>query len=456
MRVAGQWSEVVFGAVCSFDASNQEQLKPLLHDLAYDLATRTARLAVSAVAPLNYKLLAGVEGRAAALAKLREWSGRRPDARLIWVHAPSVGESLMAQAIVHAVRGSMPDAQIAFTHFSPSAERVVDRVGADVTAYLPWDTHADMQAALHALRPAAIVFVRSEIWPGLVRLAANSGIPSLLVNAVLAPSSSRLRPLARMALGPAYRRLSAVGAIDEPTARRFEQLGVTTEKIVVTGDARFDQVWTRVQSLNRNSPLLNRLRESDMLTVVAGSTWPSDEEKLLPAIAPFIFRNSVRLIIAAHEPTEAHMAQQESALAELGIGHARLVEVESSSGPLPRAIVVDRLGVLADLYAIADLAFVGGGFHGAGLHSVVEPAALGVAVLFGPHHTNAAEAADLMVSGGGFMAQDGTELSALLERLITVPAHRNDASRAARTFVEDKLGAANANAALIAAQIARD
>lgn len=428
----------------------------MLRDFAYDLVMRTARLAVRAVARFNDKLHAGVKGRAIAVARLRGWDGRRQDAPLVWVHAPSVGESLMAQAIVHALRRRLPSAQIAFTHFSPSAERVVDRVGADVTAYLPWDTETDMQAALEALRPSAIVFVRSEIWSGLVRLAASAGIPALLVNAVLAPSSSRLRPMARFALGPAYQRLSRVGAIDEPTAHRFEQLGVPTERIAVTGDARFDQVWERVQSLDRNSRLLIRLRESNILTVVAGSTWPADEERLLPAIAPLIIRNSVRLIIAAHEPTEAHLSQEESALTALGIDHARLVEVESSNTPLPRAIVVDRLGVLADLYAIADLAFVGGGFHGAGLHSVVEPAALGVPVLFGPQHTNAAEAADLMVSGGGFMVRDGKELAAMLERLITVPAERNDASRAARMFVEGKLGAANANAALIAAQIARD
>ena len=428
----------------------------MLRDFAYDLVIRTARLAVRAVAGFNDKLDAGVKGRAIALTRLRAWNGRRQDAPLIWVHAPSVGESLMAQAIVHALRRKLPGVQIAFTHFSPSAERVVDRVGADVTAYLPWDTETDMQAALQALRPSAVAFVRSEIWTGLVRLAANAGIPVLLVNAVLAPSSSRLRPMARFALGPAYRRLSGVGAIDEPTALRFEQLGVSTDRIAVTGDARFDQVWERVQSLDRNSRLLNRLRESNVVTIVAGSTWPGDEEKLLPAIAPFIARNTTRLIIAAHEPTEAHLSQEESALDALGIEHARLVEVESSTAPLPRAIVVDRLGVLADLYAIADLAFVGGGFHGAGLHSVVEPAALGVPVLFGPQHTNAAEAADLMVSGGGFMVRDGNDLSGLLERLITVPAARNDASRAARTFVESKLGAADANAALIAAQVARD
>ena len=428
----------------------------MLRDFAYDLVIRTARLAVRAAAGFNDKLDAGVKGRAIALTRLRAWNGRRQDAPLIWVHAPSVGESLMAQAIVHALRRKLPGVQIAFTHFSPSAERVVDRVGADVTAYLPWDTETDMQAALQALRPSAVAFVRSEIWTGLVRLAANAGIPVLLVNAVLAPSSSRLRPMARFALGPAYRRLSGVGAIDEPTALRFEQLGVSTDRIAVTGDARFDQVWERVQSLDRNSRLLNRLRESNVVTIVAGSTWPGDEEKLLPAIAPFIARNTTRLIIAAHEPTEAHLSQEESALDALGIEHARLVEVESSIAPLPRAIVVDRLGVLADLYAIADLAFVGGGFHGAGLHSVVEPAALGVPVLFGPQHTNAAEAADLMVSGGGFMVRDGNDLSGLLERLITVPAARNDASRAARTFVESKLGAADANAALIAAQVARD
>ncbi len=422
----------------------------------YEVMMQMVRWLVRVASPFNEKLRRGVEGRAVAVAALRAWTGRKPNAPLVWVHAPSVGESLMAQAIVHALHARLPNVQIVFTHFSPSAERMRERVGADVAGYLPWDTRADMAAALAALRPSAIVFVRSEIWPTLVGLAADSGIPTILVNAVLAPDSSRLRPWARIALGPAYQRLAAVGAIDAPTAKRLERLGVARERIQVTGDARFDQVWQRVQALNRNTPLLNRLREPGVLTIVAGSTWPSDEEKLLPAFAKLVAGNPVRLILAAHEPTEAYMRAEERLLDALGVKHSRLVEVESNLAPLPSALVVDRVGVLADLYAIADVAYVGGAFHGSGVHSVVEPAALGVPVILGPGHANAAEAAELIDVGGGLVARDGTELFNVLERLVTTPNARKLAGGAARSFVESKLGAGSANAELIHVHVVRD
>jgi len=113
-------------------------------------------------------------------------------------------------------------------------------------------------------------------------------------------------------------------------------------------------------------------------------------------------------------------------------------------------IVVDRIGVLADLYAIASVAYVGGGFHGAGLHSVVEPAALGVPTIFGPRHGNAREADELAGKGGGFVASDGAAFATLLMDLAARPMHRQNASSSARAFVIAKLGGARRNAELVA------
>src|SRR5262245_5300125 len=131
-------------------------------EIGYDLALRAALPLVRVLSPLNAKLKRGVAGRADALAELQRWSvAQRSQQSLIWVHAPSVGESLMAQAIIQELRTALPEAQIAFTHFSPSAERMRERVGADVATYLPWDTSANLRSALDALNPSAVVFVRS-------------------------------------------------------------------------------------------------------------------------------------------------------------------------------------------------------------------------------------------------------------------------------------------------------
>jgi 3-deoxy-D-manno-octulosonic-acid transferase len=278
-------------------------------------------------------------------------------------------------------------------------------------------------------------------------------VPSLLVNAVLSADSSRLRPLARTLLGPAYQRLNAVGAVNEKAAERYERLGVPAQRIQVTGDARFDQVWRRVQSLSWDEPLLTRLRDSAVVTLVAGSSWPADERQLLPAAARIAVEIPLRVILAPHEPHEDHLRQAEQCARAVGLSCTRLSEVEMSRAALPAVVLVDRVGVLADLYAIADVAFVGGAFHGSGVHSVVEPAALGVPVLFGPDHSNAEEAGELVAAGGAVSVGNADEIEGSLRRWLD-PTERTRAGRAARTFTESRLGGAAANALLILESLA--
>ncbi|HEX9107100.1 MAG TPA: glycosyltransferase N-terminal domain-containing protein [Longimicrobiales bacterium] len=448
-------------------SGSPERGRLLARERIYARALAAARPIMPLLGRLDPKLARGVEGREGAVARLQHWAATaRESARpLVWVHAPSVGEGLMAQAIISTLRERAPEGakpQIAFTHFSPSAERLAARIGADVADYLPWDLPGDVQRVLEALRPDLIAYVRTEAWPVLSALAARAGARLALVNAVLSQGSSRLRGHSRFLLGPTYRRLDAVGAVAEADAYRFRRLGVEPERVKVTGDARFDQVWQRVQALvgeggeHRNEPLLARLRQPHVTTLIAGSTWPADEERLVPAFARAREASRVsgalwRLIVAPHEPDERHLQPLEERLSEAGLAHARLAEIEAGAA-LPEVVVVDRVGVLADLYSVGTLAYVGGGFHSAGLHSVVEPAALALPVIFGPRHGNAREADELEDAGGGFEVSDGAELESCLTELTSggsAPGSRTRAAAAALEYVRSRLGGAAANADLL-------
>lgn len=425
-------------------------------ELIYETAVRGVRPLLRIASPFHAKLGRGLAGRREAVARLTEWAStsRRPERPLVWVHAPSVGEGLMAQAILGALRERRPDAQLVFTYFSPSAERLAERVGADVWGYLPWDVRTEVSRALDALSPSVVAFLRTEVWPVLSLESRRRGARLALVNAVLGEDSSRLGRGARFLLGPTYARLDAVGATGAEDARNFVELGVARERVRVTGDARFDQVWGRIAELGDperrlERPLLRRLRDASVTTVVAGSTWPSDETRLAEAFARARRSRPMRLIVAPHEPTESQLAGLERTLDAKGLEHARLARVEETSGALPEVVVIDRVGVLADVYAVAEIAYVGGGFHGAGLHSVVEPAGLGVPVLFGPRHGNAREAGELAWSGGGSVVHNVEELTSMLSVLSDDPAAHAEASRAAAEFVRTRLGAANRNAELL-------
>jgi 3-deoxy-D-manno-octulosonic-acid transferase len=423
-------------------------------DLIYEWAIRLATPALSVAAPFSGKLRRGLEGRRAVAGSLRTWAAAQRDLSrpLVWLHAPSVGEAFMAQAVLAELRAREPRLQSVFTFFSPSAERTAGRVGADWTGYLPWDTRPAAHLMLDVLRPACIAFVRTEIWPVLVREAAARAVGLVMINAVLAPDSSRTGRVARLLLRSAYERLDVVGAVSDADAAAFPLLGVAPVRITVTGDARFDQVWQRVQRLDPDRPLLQPFRaapagaDADRRPwLVAGSTWPADERRLIaalsrPAPAAPAGGTGWRAIIAPHEPDQKHVAALERRLSAAGLSHSRLHADDAPQAVTADVVVVDRVGVLADLYAVADAAYVGGGFGTAGLHSVVEPAALGVPVIYGPRHGNAQEAQRLAGAGGGFIAESTSALGSILDMLRASAATRAAAGAAARDFVRTHLG----------------
>lgn len=378
---------------------------------------------------------------------------RAPGRPLVWMHAPSVGEGLQARPVAHGLRAQHPDLQLAYTFFSPSAEQFAPSIGADITDYLPFDGRREADAMLDALQPSALVFVKLDVWPVLVERATARNIPVALLSATLASRSGRTGALSRLLLHDAYSALAAVGAIDNENGSRLIDLGVRRQILEVTGDTRFDQVWARAQGLDREQPLLQALASS-RATLVAGSTWPADEAVLLPAFATRLGSSHdaerPRLLIAPHEPTPEHLAAVVEWARGAGLSAATLAAAESDTAAVASdVIVVDRVGVLGDLYALADLAFVGGGFHAAGLHSVIEPAAFGVPVLFGPGHDMSREAGLLLSAGGARVVCDKKTLESALGDWLSATAARTTAGQAARAVVHSELGATERSVRLI-------
>jgi len=408
--------------------------------LAYEGAARLAH-ALSSVTPASRnKLVATFAERRDILSRYAAF--HRDDARqLLWMHAPSVGEGLQARPILQLARAARPDLQLAYTYFSPSARAFASTLDVDFRDALPFDASPDMRAALAALAPTALVFSKLDVWPTLAREASRRGTRMGLVSATLAHSSSRRSPLASSLLRDAYARLERVGAISADDADRLVSLGVPWSRVSVTGDTRYDQVWIRAEKVNRAGELLAPLT-SHRFTLVAGSTWPADEAQLLPAWGRLARRHAARrprLLIAPHEPTPAHLAPIERWASSEGLRAARLDEASASDGDV---IIVDRVGVLGDLYALADVAFVGGGFHAAGLHSVLEPAAFGAPVLFGGLHHASRDARLLLDVDAALSTSDGEQLEHALEHWLTDDDSRRSAGNSAKAVVHRGLGAA--------------
>ena len=420
--------------------------------IPYALAGAVSHALVAAVPAGDSKFRRGLSARRGIVERYTRWAAASRDlARpLVWFHAPSVGEGLQALPVIELVRSRRPDVQIAYTFYSPSAEAFSRSVRADFVDYLPFDTYNDADAIISALRPTALVFSKLDIWPALTERAAAGRVAVGVISATLPESSGRRGVFARAVLRDAYRSIDRVGAIDQNDGERLHEQGVPRERIWVTGDTRYDQVWSRAQ--RPSSAFIQSLR-SARPTLVAGSTWPSDEENLLPAWSRI--RDKIpdaRLVIAPHEVSSLHLRSIEAWARATKLPLARLDAKNAADADV---ILVDRYGILGDLYALADVAYVGGAFHAAGLHSVLEPAAFGVPVLFGQRHEKSPDASRLIKAGGGADIINATDLSLRLADWLGSLVARDVAGTAARRMVQSGLGAAEASFALVSALLAR-
>src|SRR6267378_8102563 len=423
----------------------------LLYRLSVHVAARTAGFA----ARFDKKLARGLDGRRGLAARLAAWAATHRDPRrpLVWMHAPSVGEGLQAKPVLETLRAEQPEWQLAFTFFSPSAERLAKNLPVDVADYLPLDRPTEVEAALDALQPAALVFSKLDVWPELTLAAAHRGVKLGLISATVAPHSSRLRWPTRQWSQPAYEALDRIGTISDDDGKRLEQLGARPEAIAVTGDTRYDSVAERAERLDRTREPLLKLGEvgASTFTIVAGSTWPSDEAVLLPAFADLLVQvPQARLVLAPHEPNPDHLAGIAQRALELKLPRpVRLSQLEHA--PAAPVIVVDRVGVLADLYALGNVAFVGGGYHRAGLHSVLEPAVFGAPVIVGPRWENSRDAGLLLARGAAVALPTDGRHPLHSQWLVWHhdAAARRKAGNAGRKVVAEGRGAAERTSALV-------
>jgi 3-deoxy-D-manno-octulosonic-acid transferase len=422
--------------------------------LPYRALARLGASLAPALALAAPKLREGDRGRREAEARLRRWARDSRDARrpLVWLHASSVGEGLQAESVLLDLRPLLPEAQYAYTHFSPSALGLARRMPVDVADFLPYDLPGPSSRLLDALAPDLLVFSKLDLWPELATRARAKGVTVALVAATVSPGSSRLRCPARQLLRPGYAAVTAAGAISDEDAERLARLGVPAERISVLGDPRFDSVATRVRAVAPDDPLLRFGLGAP--TLVAGSTWPADEAVLLEAFVRVrTARPDARLILVPHEPTAAHLEALDAAAARAGLTPPARLSAAQGSVPF---LVVDRVGVLAAIYGTGTFAYVGGGFGGAGLHSVLEPAAWGLPVAFGPRWRESRDAGLLLAAGAGLALPDGGSgpagraLAQTWEGWIREEPMRAEQGRKAREVVESGLGAARRSAGLLA------
>jgi len=344
------------------------------------------------------KIRDSLRGRREAVARWMAWATEyRTGGPLVWVHGASVGEGLAAEPVTRRLRARRTDLQVVHSYSSPAAAHWPGSFGAEFANYLPPEEPDAIDTVLNCVAPTLVLFSRGDLWPLFTQRLLAREVPVAVIGGMVRPASLRLRAPIRWRLAGMHRGLRWVGAVATEDARRWARLGAPSDRIEVTGDPRHAQVLEREHRCAAASRLLEWANGKGLL--VAGSTDPTDERIVLAAYSGLVRSiPGTRVIVAPHEPSPGRVRQVQQAAQRLDIEAAPW----NGTGHIPGApcLILDAMGVLADLYAASDIAYVGGGFHRAGVHAVAEPAAFAVPVLMGPRYEGSSDGRRLLAAGG--------------------------------------------------------
>ena len=372
--------------------------------------------------------------------------------RRLWVHAVSVGEVIAAVPLIERLLARYPEHQLLVTTTTPTGSDEVRRRFGDRVAHvhLPFDLPGAVGRFLGRARPELGVIMETEIWPNLFRRARRQGVPLMLVNARLSPRSyrgyHRIRPFVRQVLAD----VAWIAAQGGPDAGRFRSLGAPAERVEACGNLKFD-LELPAGTEQEGAALRDRLGASRPVWIAA-STHEGEEAQVLQAHKALRQTHPEALLILV--PRHPERFEDVARLCrEQGLGLARRSRDELPAADDP-VYLGDTMGELPLLYAAADIAFVGGSLVGTGGHNPLEPAAVGVPVITGPHYFNFAGIYPaLLEAGGAVEVADSADLAEGLEAWFANEPRRREAGEAARTVVEANRGTLDRLMGKIAAEM---
>jgi 3-deoxy-D-manno-octulosonic-acid transferase len=376
-----------------------------------------------------------------------------PAGPCLWIHAVSVGEVIAAEPLVQGLHEMWPDMPLVVSTVTETGARVV-RERYDGIArhrYLPLDFPGAARRVIASLQPRFVICMETELWPNLLRALAARRVPTMIANGRLSDRSYHRYRLVRFAMRRVLGHVTVFAMQSTEDARRVIALGAPAERVVVTGNLKHEplpdaagvaDLWRRLLRLVPGQPVW-----------VAGSTHRGEEDAVLEAHRRALGGHpGLSLVLAPRHPER--VGEVMGLVAARGFAALRRSELSAgrgaaAGGPAP-VIVLDSVGELAQIYATADVVFVGGSLIPLGGHNMLEPALRGKPVLFGPHTGNFREAAALLLaSRGGEVVRDTGELAGAVRRLLDDPAARAAAGRAAHEAAASRHGAARATLDLV-------
>jgi len=350
--------------------------------------------------------------------------------RPIWFHAASTGEFEQGRPIMEEFQREHPECSILVTFFSPSgyeaAQRYADQY---IIRYLPLDLKGRAGGFIQKWNPAIAVFIKYEIWAGYLEALKVAGIPTLIISSRWRPEQIYFRT-ARPLFFPLLSSVDHIFVQDPLSLEILKLEGLHSASLA--GDTRIDRVLD-ISQCNFDHPLISFIGANERVLLL-GSSWPADEKKVFEALADSRAPDFDRIIVVPHELTKGHIDSL-----EIGAPQPTCVICKNIPNKNAKTVIVNEMGVLAYLYRLADVAYVGGGF-GDGIHSILEAAVYGVPVIFGPRHHKFKEAKDLIELGSAQTIETSDDLLGALIH-FNDPHIKKEVRKQNRNYFQEQAGA---------------
>jgi 3-deoxy-D-manno-octulosonic-acid transferase len=341
--------------------------------------------------------------------------------KTVWVHAVSVGETIAVKPLLKTLKESIPGIRIVMSNVTETGRSITEKMTeVDHCVYFPFDYRFTVKRALATVQPALLIIVETEIWPNFLRSAHDMGIPAVLVNGRISDRSFGRYLKMKWFFRPVLENISAFCMQTDEDARRIVAIGADQKRVHVTRNLKYDILVTAPPD-----DLKRKLREGykvpDGITVItAGSTHAGEEDIVLSTYQRLLTtgRDCFLVLVPRHPERAGEVAD---ILGKFGMKFTLRSKLGNRVGEFRpgEVLLIDIVGELMKFYTISDLVFVGGSLAPTGGHNILEPASLGVPVLFGPHMHNFKESAALILAcGGALRIKDGNDLTANLQLLL--------------------------------------
>lgn len=383
------------------------------------------------VAPfLSDKMKQFVEGRKETFEVLNRNLGKHD--KVIWFHMASLGEYEQGVPIIGVVKGQYPDHKIVISFFSPSGYEIRKNSPlADVVVYLPLDTPQNAKEFLDLVHPEIAIFIKYEFWPNYLNELRVRKIRSFLVSGGFREDQMFFKKY-----GSWMRKSLESFEYFFVQNKKSEELlhSIGFQNVIVSGDTRFDRVSHQIEQ-NNTLEFISEFK-NDKLCVIAGSTWPEDEDLMMD----FINNSSeeVKFILAPHQIKDEHILNLRAKLQKKTVLYS---EKEGKNLKDYQVFILNTIGVLTKAYSYADMAYVGGAAGKTGLHNILEPATFGIPIVIGENFERFPEAKQLQQLAGLFSVKNSDELNEIFSKLINDDLFRKKAGMIAGHFINSNTGA---------------